>query len=253
MYQYRTDMYEGMLAETIPIKGHNGDTIMAYTARPLGPGPFPAVVLVHHMPGWSDWYHETTLRFARHGYLAICPNLYERSGHGAVDDVAAIVRAAGGVPDAQVVGDIQGAMAYVRALPYHNGKVGLIGSCSGGRHAYLVACLSEGVDAIVDLWGGGVIASGEELIANRPVAPIDYTNRLTAPVLGIFGNEDRSPPPDQVDRHEAVLKEQGKAYEFHRYDGAGHGFFYYDRAFYRVEQANDAWGHVWTFFDQQLG
>ena len=54
--------YEGMIAETISIKGHNGDTISAYTARPLGAGPFPGMVLIHHAPGWDEWYRETTPR-----------------------------------------------------------------------------------------------------------------------------------------------------------------------------------------------
>jgi carboxymethylenebutenolidase len=90
--QYRTDMYEGMLAETVTIHGHNGDTINAYFARPLGPGPFPGVVLIHHAPGWDEWYREITRKFAHHGYLAISPNIYYRFGHGSPDDVAAKVR-----------------------------------------------------------------------------------------------------------------------------------------------------------------
>jgi carboxymethylenebutenolidase len=52
---YTTDMYESMLAETITLQGFNGDPINAYFARPLGPGPFPGMVLVHHMPGWDEW------------------------------------------------------------------------------------------------------------------------------------------------------------------------------------------------------
>ena len=106
---YRTDMYEGMLAETIALQGAQGDMINAYFARPLGPGPFPGVVLIHHMPGWDAWYREATRKFAAYGYLALSPNLYCREGHGAPEDVAARVRGAGGVPDDQVVGDAAGA------------------------------------------------------------------------------------------------------------------------------------------------
>ena len=50
--------YEGMIAETIRITGHNGDPVSAYVARPLGAGPFPGMVLIHHMPGWDEWYRE---------------------------------------------------------------------------------------------------------------------------------------------------------------------------------------------------
>ena len=153
---YTTDQYEGMQAETVTMHGHNGDVINAYMARPLGPGPFPGVVLIHHMPGWDEWYRETTRKYAHHGYVAISPNLYFRAGHGTPEDVTAAVRAEGGVPDEQAVGDIAGAMRYLRSLPYLNGKVGVFGTCSGGRHAYLSACLVPEFDAVVDCWGGGV-------------------------------------------------------------------------------------------------
>ena len=80
--QLRTDEYEGMLAETVTMPGYNGDIINAYLARPLGKGPFPGVVLVAHMPGWDELYREMSRRFSQHGYLAICPNIYYRFGHG---------------------------------------------------------------------------------------------------------------------------------------------------------------------------
>src|SRR5690606_18158647 len=201
-----TDVYQGMLAETIPLTGANGDTINAYFARPLGAGPFPGVVLIHHMPGWDAWYFEATRKFAAHGYAAIAPNLYARAGHGMSDDVAARVRAAGGVPDDQAVGDVAGAMRFLRSLAYVNGKVGVFGTCSGGRHAYLAACRVQGFDAVADLWGGGVVMAPADLTPNRPVAPIDYTADLTCPLLGLFGEEDRSPTPEQVAQHEQALK-----------------------------------------------
>ena len=61
--QFRTDDYEGMLAETVTMAGHNGDLISAYLSRPLGKGPFPAIVLVAHVPGWDEFYRETSRRF----------------------------------------------------------------------------------------------------------------------------------------------------------------------------------------------
>ncbi len=203
---FRTDQVEGTVAETITISGANGDQIGAYIARPTAPGNHPAVVLIHHAPGWSDWYHEATLRFARQGYIAICPNLFHRLGHGTVAEMSVKVREAGGVGDAQVVGDIQGAVKHVRGMAGHNGKVGVIGSCSGGRHTYLVACQTEGIDAAVDLWGNAVMKP-EDLTPLRPVAPIDMTANLQAPLLGIFGNDDQGPSPADVDRTEMALKQ----------------------------------------------
>ena len=222
---YQTDMYEGMLAETTTIHGASGDVINAYFARPLGAGPFPGMVLIHHLPGWDEWYREATRKFAHHGYLAISPNLYFRDGHGTPEDVAAKVRGEGGVPDDQAVGDVEGAMRYLRSLPYLNGKVGVFGTCSGGRHAFLSACQVQGFDAAIECWGGNVVMPPENLTSKQPVAPIDCTQDLTCPLLGLFGEEDKSPTPEQVSQHEQELKNNNKTYEFHMYPGAGHGCF----------------------------
>jgi carboxymethylenebutenolidase len=250
---YQTNMYEGMLAETVIMQGHNGDRIHAYMARPLGSGPYPGMVLVHHAPGWDEWYREATRRFAHHGYVTICPNLYDREGHGTPEDVGAKVRAAGGIPDDQVVGDAEGARRYLDALPYSTGKVGIFGTCSGGRQTFLVACRTTGFDAAIDCWGGRVVQAKEELTPKQPVAPIDLTADLSCPLLGLFGNDDQAPTAAQVNQHEEELKKHGKNYEFHRYDGAGHGFFYYDRPAYRQEQAVDGWKKIWTFLEKHLG
>ncbi|MCC7363095.1 MAG: dienelactone hydrolase family protein [Dehalococcoidia bacterium] len=243
-----------MIAETVVYPGADGELIHAYLARPAGPGPFPAVVLAHHMPGWDAWYKEATRKMAYHGYVALAPDLYCRAGHGEPDDIAALVRSQGGVPDPQVVGDLAGGAAFLRALPYTSGKVGVMGTCSGGRHAYLAACLSDAFDACADLWGGHVVMGEADLTPNRPVAPIDYTERLSCPLLGLFGELDKAPTPEQVAQHEAALTAAGKPYEFHMYPDAGHGFFYHDRpAAYRAEQAVDGWKKLFAFFGQHLG
>jgi carboxymethylenebutenolidase len=250
---HRTDHYEGMIAETTAIQGHGGDYIDAYVARPLGSGPYPGIVLFHHRPGWDEWYRETTRRFAHHGYVAICPNLYSRFGHGAPDDVAARVRANGDVPDETVVGDGLAAVAFLRALRVLNGKVAVMGTCSGGRHAYLAACRGGNVDAVIDCWGGRVVMSPDDLNDRYPVAPIDLTKDLPCPLLGLFGEEDKAPSPDEVRQHESELTKHGKDYEFHMYPGAGHGFFYYDRpSAYRAEQAVDGWQKIWAFLEKHL-
>jgi carboxymethylenebutenolidase len=245
--------YESMLAETVAFTGHKGNVGEAYYARPLGPGPWPGVVLIHHMPGWDWWIKEATRTLAYNGFPTIAPHLYFREGPGSPDDVGARVRAAGGVSDEQVMGDVRGCMNFVRAQPYSNGKVGVIGFCSGGRHAYLAACTHPDFDAAVDCWGGNVIVDDKaQLNAKRPVAPIDLTENLRCPLLGLFGNDDENPNRDQVNRTEAVLKKLGKSYEFHRYDGAGHAFFNAARNAYRPEQALDGWSNVFAFFNRYL-
>jgi carboxymethylenebutenolidase len=245
--------YQALTAETVAFRGHNGDQGEAYGARPTRPDRVPGVVIIHHMPGWDEWIIEVVRKFAHHGFAAISPHLYFRDGPGSPDDVGARVRAAGGVPDEQVVGDAKGAIAFLRAQPNSNGKVGVIGFCSGGRHAYLAACRLADIDAIVDCWGGNVIVDDpKQLNAKRPVAPIDLTEKLTCPLIGLFGNDDENPNRDQVNRTEARLKALGKNYEFHRYDGAGHAFFNAARPAFRPEQALDGWDKVFAFFHKHL-
>ena len=193
--------------------------------KPLARGKTPAGKIAKALKRSEG----ATRRFAHHGYLAICANLYERAGEGNPDDVAAKVRADGGIPDAQMVGDTEAAVKWMRAQSNHSGKVGLFGSCSGGRHAFIYACQRKDVDACADLWGGRVVMGKEELNAKTPVAPVEMTKDLCCPLLGIFGNDDRAPSPEQVNQHEAELKKHGKVHEFYRYDGAGHGIFYWHR------------------------
>jgi carboxymethylenebutenolidase len=84
------------------------------------------------------------------------------------------------------------------------------------------------------------------------VSPLDYTKDLPCPILGLFGNDDKNPTPEQVDQHEAELKKHNKDHEFHRYDGAGHGFFYYQYPAYRQAQAMDGWQKVFAFLEKVL-
>src|ERR1700678_1446659 len=152
-------MSDAMRAETIQITGANGDSIEAYLAQALDGPPAGGEVVIHHMPGYDEGTKEITRKFAAHGYLAICPNLYWREAPGASpDDAAATARAAGGVPDERLVGDVGGAVAHLKSLDLSNGKVATIGYCSGGRQSFLAAC-SLPLDAAVDCYGAFVVAA----------------------------------------------------------------------------------------------
>jgi carboxymethylenebutenolidase len=240
----------GVRAELTTFKGGNGDEITTYNASPLGNNKRGGIVLVHHLPGWDEFYQEFAERLARHGYDVICPNLYHRYGSGTPEEMAGKVREQGGVHDDSVLADCDAAAAWLRAQPTSNGKVGIIGTCSGGRHSVMVASRSKSFDAVVDCWGGGVVQDPNP--PAQPVAPIDMTANLNAPLLGLFGNDDQRPTAADVDKHEAKLKELGKDYEFHRYDGAGHGIFYYQTPLYRPQAAMDCWAKIFGFFEKHL-
>jgi carboxymethylenebutenolidase len=245
-------MYDAIMAETIKLAGHGGDEIGAYFARPLGPGPYPGVVVIHHMPGLDEATKEITRRFATQGYSAVCPNLFYREGPDvSPDDAAAAARAAGGAPDDRVVGDVDGSRRFLLSLVNANGKVGVIGYCSGGRQTYLSACRLP-FDAAVDCYGAFVVGSTPEGFPVKMEPVVGLTGDLSCPLLGLFGADDQAPSPEQVAEIEAALKEHGKTYEFHSYEGAGHGFFAPDRTMYRPEAATDGWQRIWTWFDRYL-
>ncbi|MFN2608768.1 MAG: dienelactone hydrolase family protein [Acidimicrobiales bacterium] len=243
--------YDAILAETVSIRGHGDDVIEGYLARPLAPGPFGSVVVIHHMPGYDVATKEIVRRFAAAGFQALCPDLHWRAAPGAApDDAAAAVRAAGGVPDDRLVGDVAGAAAVLRGLAPANGKVGVIGYCSGGRQSFLAACRLP-LDAAVDCYGA-FVASRPEGLPLRVEPVIGLAGDLSCPLLGLFGAEDTRPGPDEVAEIDRVLTAAGKPHEFHTYGGAGHGFFAVDRPSYRPEAATDGWRRVMAWFERYL-
>jgi carboxymethylenebutenolidase len=246
-------MSESLTARYVRITGHGGDEIEAYCARPEGDGPRGGVVVIHHMPGFDAATKEIVRRFAVLGYDAVCPNLFWRQAPGAApDDAAATARAAGGVPDDRLVGDVGGAAAHLRALPTSNGRVGVIGYCSGGRQSVLAAC-SLDLQAAVDCYGAFVTGTPPEGFPLKVTNLVDRLPALRAPLLGLFGAQDSHPSPEQVDELDEILSDHGKEHDFHTYDDAGHAFFAVDRPGYRVAAATDGWAKIAAFYTTHLG
>jgi carboxymethylenebutenolidase len=246
-------MTDSLSAQTISITGHNGDEIEAYLARSGGEATRGGVVVIHHVLGYDRATKEITRRFAEMGYDAICPNLFWREAPGAApDDAAATARANGGVPDARLVGDVGGAAAHLRSLPTSNGKVGVIGYCSGGRQSVLAACHLE-LDAAVDCYGAFVTGTPPDGYILNVTNLVDQLPGLRAPLLGLFGAEDAHPSPAEVAQLSEILAANGKQFEVHSYPDAGHAFFAVDRPSYRVAAANDGWEKIADFFAANLG
>lgn len=244
-------MTGALSARTVAIAGRGGDEIEAYLVEPEGPGPHGGVVVIHHLPGYDRATKEITRRFGELGYHALCPNLYSREAPGlSPDQAVALIRERGGVPDDQVVGDVAGAAAQLRSMDTSNGKVAVIGYCSGGRQAVLAAC-SIDLDAAIDCYGPGVtgdVPAGAPFCGNL----VSRLPDLGCPLLGLFGNDDSRPSSTDVEELDGLLRQHGKDYEFHRYDGAGHAFFAVDRDTYRVPAANDGWQRIAAFIGDRL-
>ena len=244
-------MTDAMAAGTVRLTGHGGDDIEAYLARPVDRSGFGSVVVLHHMPGYDEPSKEITRRFASRGYAALMPNLHYRDAPGASpDDAAAACRANGGVPDDRLVGDVSAAVSYLKALDGANGKAGVIGYCSGGRQSFLAACKLP-LDAAVDCYGAAIVRAPEGLpIKMTPI--VGLAGDLSCPLLGLFGEEDKYPTPEETAELSAELTRLGKEHEFHTYAGAGHSFFSVNRPSYRPEAASEGWERIWEFYGRLL-
>jgi carboxymethylenebutenolidase len=246
-------MDTSICAQTVYFPSYGDDEIEGYLAAPQQDERRGGMVFIHHLPGYDRETKEFVRRAADAGYNAVCPNLYSRVGRDvSPDDAAAQVRASGGVPDEQVMGDVGAAVAYLRALSTSNGKVAVIGHCSGGRQTFLAAATLP-IDAAIVCYGGMIAGDGPPPQLPSMVPLVDRAPDVGCPMLGLFGNDDQFPTPAQVDEIDKALTEAGKEHEFHRYDGAGHAFFSPDRPSYRVEAAVDGWERIWTFVATHLG
>jgi carboxymethylenebutenolidase len=239
-------------ADTITIKGHHDDEIEAYLAVPTDVETVGSMVVIHHLPGYDEGTKEIARKFAANGYAALIPNLYYRIAPDASpDDAAATARAQGGVSDEQLVGDVAGAMAHLTSLAISNGKVGVIGYCSGGRQSFLSGCRLP-LNAVIDCYGAFVSLDSPAEFPLKVTGLLGEVGNLSGPVLGLFGADDTFPSPDQTEMLADALKAAGKEFTFRTFDGAGHAFFNVDRPSFRPESANEGWKDIFTFLERTL-
>jgi carboxymethylenebutenolidase len=245
-------MTHNLRADTITLKGHQGDEIEAYLAVPTDVERGGSIVVIHHMPGYDESTKEIARTFAANGYAALMPNLYHRVAPGASsDDAAATARSLGGVPDEQLVGDVAGAVAHLKSLSTSNGKVASIGYCSGGRQSFLVGCRLA-LDGVIDCYGAFIMVDPPAEFPMKVKAIVGEASNLSAPLLGLFGADDQFPSPEQNEQLAAVLTAAGKEFTFRTFDGAGHAFFSVDRPSYRPESANEGWTDIFNFLARTL-
>ena len=95
--------------------------------------------------------------------------------------------------------------------------------------------------------------SDDERSEARPVAPIEYTAQLSAPLLGLFGNDDTHPSPEQVNLHEAELERHGKTLRVLPLRRGRARLLLPHTPMYRPQPAMDGWEKVFSFFRRHLG
>ena len=251
MQQQREEFYEGMIAETVYFEGYNDETIQGYFARPITESIKGGVLVIFEAFGMVEHTKELVRKFAANGYYSIAPDLYWRDGYVDPVDMRAVRKAMGELPDTQAIADMQAATNFLKNQPNCSGKIGVIGHCTRGRHSMLFACNSDDVNAAVNCYGGRVIP--DELTEAMPVAVYDMLSNLKCPVLGLFGESDRNPDPEQVSKIEKRLNELDKDFSFHIYpEPVGHGFFADWRPTYDLEASTDGWERIFEFFKKHL-
>ena len=220
-----------------------------YEAVPEGPAK-GAVVVVMEAFGVNDHIEDVTRRAAAAGYHAVAPDFFHRAGGGvaAYDDFGTVMSLFAGVIDDGILVDVDAALDHLRGAGWADDKIGITGFCFGGRVTFLVAA-RRSIGAAVTFYGGGIVKPG-----GLPFpALIDEAKSLRVPWLGLFGDQDKGIPVEDVELLRAELDAANPVpHEIVRYD-ADHGFHCDDRpAVYDAAAAADGWSRAVAWFDTHL-
>lgn len=217
-----------------------GDIAMrAYRAKPAVGGPAPVVLVVQEIFGVHEWLQDVTRRLARAGYYAIAPDLYQRQGDPTrVADMKTLFsEIVSQVGDAQVMADLDRAVAFAGGDGGDAGTVHATGFCWGGRITWLYAAHNRALKSGV-AWYGRLTGTASPL---QPTHPVDVAGALHAPVLGLYGSADRGIPVADVMRMNAALKAAGDPSFIRLFDGADHGFLADYRPSFDPAAARQGW------------
>jgi carboxymethylenebutenolidase len=236
----------GIEAGEVKIPVADGE-IPAYVARPAKEGKFPTVLVVQEIFGVHEHIKDICRRFAKLGHLAIAPELYVRQGDvaGKTDIPTIIKEVVSKVPDAQVMADLDAAVAWAEKSGHGDvSKLGVTGFCWGGRITWLYSAHNPKVKAGV-AWYGRVVGPTDDL---HPKNAVDIAVELKAPVLGLYGGKDTGIPLEAVEQMKAAIAKAGKPSEIHVYPEAQHGFHADYRPTYNKADAEDGWKRLQEWF-----
>ena len=209
------------------------DTVQAVLYTPEGAGPFPALVVIHEWWGLNDWVKDQASKLADEGYVTLAIDLYRGKVAATPDLAHELMR---GVPDDRSDRDLRAAFGYLKAQKdVKKDKIGAIGWCMGGGYAMDIALMEPTLAADVINYG------------SLPDDPEDL-KKIHAPILGLFGGQDRGITPTDVHKFESQMKSLGKSVDVHIYPEAGHAFENPNNTTgYRKDDAADAWNRTVAF------
>jgi carboxymethylenebutenolidase len=236
---------KGLAAGEVKIPTADG-SIPAYRAMPATGKSFPLVLVVQEIFGVHEHIKDVCRRFAKIGYLAVAPELYVRQGDPSTlkDNKEIFAKIVSKVADAQVMSDLDAAVAWAARNGGNTAKLGVTGFCWGGRITWLYTAHNQNVKAGV-AWYGRLVGDKTDM---TPAHPTDLVDRINAPVLGLYGGADAGIPNDTVDNMNAALKKAGKKSMIHLYPDTPHAFHADYRPSFRKEQAVDGWKRATEWF-----
>ena len=228
----------------------DGFQVPAYRAKPAGKSGLPVVLVVQEIFGVHAYIADVCRRLAREGYLAIAPELYARQGDAAsYSEISKLMaELVAKVPDAQVMADLDGALAWAGQNGGDTARAGITGFCWGGRITRLYA--AHGPVKAGVAWYGRMEGAASPL---TPKHPLELAPILRAPVLGLYGEKDTGIPLDTIGRMKTALaagSAAAKASEFVVYPDAPHAFHADYRPSYRKGPAEDGWQRALAWFKE---
>ena len=214
-------------------------TVMGYLSRPKEDGPHPSVLVIHENRGMQPHFPDITRRYALQGYVALSVDLLSRKGGTAVfADSNKARNALREIAQDDFMADLNASVDYLQGLPYIRAdRIGVTGFCFGGALTWLMSVRNSEIAAAVPFYGSA--------------PPLDEVPNLNAPVLGIYGGDDRR-INSGVPGLEAALQQNGKVYRIITYPGTGHAFFNDTGQRYHQESAAADWQETLGWFDQHL-
>jgi carboxymethylenebutenolidase len=236
---------DGLEAGEVKIPVKDGE-IPAYRAMPAKGESFPTVLVVQEIFGVHEHIKDICRRLAKLGYLAVAPELYARQGDvSKLTDIQAIIReVVSKVPDAQVMGDLDAAVAWAKKNKGNTARLGVTGFCWGGRIVWLYAAHQPKLKAGV-AWYGRLAGPKNDF---QPKHPLDMVADLKAPVLGLYGGADQGIPNETVEQMKKALTDAKSPSEIVLYPDTPHGFFADYRSSYREKEAKDGWKRLQEWF-----
>jgi carboxymethylenebutenolidase len=221
--------------------------IPIYWAVPKGKGKRPVILVIPEIWGLHEYQKDICRRLAKAGYFGVSLDPTFRIGDlKTVTDIKQSVAMANQLTDQQAFADLDAVVAWAEKHPRANaGKLGITGMCRGGRMVWMYTAHNKKIDAGV-AWYGSLMPIPPAM----PTGPLDVTDKIDRPVLGLYGSADQGIPLDQVERLRAGLQAFGndKKSTIHVYEGMPHAFHADYRPSYRKEAADDGWKRMLAWF-----